>query len=235
VIAEVPNAGLAANQSATAGNNVAAIQKGLPNGYDLNGGATDISNSPTYTGGTGAGADFTKLGLYSRPRQFYREQSGPLYVLTYAETELLLAEASVRGWSTGTASAHYANGVAAALQSLSPFGADATISVGVATAYAAANPLDVSSTASSLKQINEQIWATTGTQLNFVEAWTNWRRSGYPVLTPVNYTGNFTGGTIPRRQPYPGTEPTLNPTNYASAVSSLTGGDVWTAKVWWDQ
>ncbi len=71
--------------------------------------------------------------------------------------------------------------------------------------------------AASLKQINEQYWATTGILWNFVEAWNNWRRSGYPVLTPVNYTGNFSNGTIPRRQLYPTTEPTANPVNYRAA------------------
>jgi hypothetical protein len=156
--------------------------------------------------------------------------------LTYAETELLLAEAAVRGWSVGgTAAAHYKNGVSAALQSLGTIGASAAISAATADAYATANPLDVSSTTASLKMINEQYWATTGTMLNFVETWNNWRRSGYPVFTPVVYTGNFSTGLIPRRQIYPTEEATANGTNYATGVSSLTGGDVWTSKVWWDQ
>ena len=236
VIAEVPIAGLKENSSMDAGDNTPANQKGLPNGYDLNGGATDVSKAPGYAGTTGTGADATELGKYSRPRGFYRNQSGPLYVLTYAETELLLAEAAVRGWNVGgTAASHYKNGVSGALQSLSAYGSDATISATIADAYATANPLDVSSTANSLKAINEQIWAATGIQLNFVEAWSNWRRSGYPVLTPVNYTGNFSNGTIPRRQPYPATEASTNPSSYKAAVSGLSNGDVWTSKVWWDK
>ncbi|HEY0610525.1 MAG TPA: SusD/RagB family nutrient-binding outer membrane lipoprotein, partial [Chitinophaga sp.] len=60
-------------------------------------------------------------------------------------------------------------------------------------------------------------------------------RSGYPVLTPVNYVGSFSGGIIPRRQPYPVTEPSLNPTHYAEAVGRLNGGDTWTSRVWWDK
>ncbi len=234
-IAEVPQAGLSGNTNLAPGDNTASAQKGLPNGFDLNGGATDVSNSPGYTGGTGTGGDFTKLGLYSRPRGFYRNQDGPMFVLTYAQTELLLAEASARGWNTGSAATHYANGVTAAITSLSTFGSDATISAGAAATYLAANPYDNSTLENSLKQINEQIWVLLGSHLQFVEAWTNWRRSGYPVLTPVNYIGNFSGGAIPRRQPYPGSEPSLNPENYASAVAGLNGGDVWTARVWWDK
>lgn len=237
-IAEVPQAGLAANQnSALAGDNTFAAQTGLPNGWDLNGGATDISNSPGYPGGTGAGADFTPIGKYSRPRtSVYGNLNSAQFVLTYAETELLLAEAAVRGWSVGgTAATHYRNGVSAALQSLTTLSANSAISAATADAYAAANPLDVSTANASLKMINEQYWATTGIQMNFLEAWNNWRRSGYPALTPVVYAGNFSSGTIPRRQIYPTEEATANGANYASGVSSLSGGDVWNTKVWWDQ
>ena len=71
--------------------------------------------------------------------------------------------------------------------------------------------------------------------LNFVEAWNNWKRSGYPVLIPVNYAGNFSNGTIPRRQTYPASEATLNPEGYKAALGSLSGGDTWTGRVWWDK
>ena len=238
VIAEVPLAGLVANQTVgLAGNSDASVQLGLPNGYDLNAGATDISTSPGYPGGTGSGADATPIGKYSRPRtSIYGNRNGPVFILTYAQTELLLAEAAVRGFSVGgTAATHYNNAVAGALLSLAPFGADATISSGIATAYAAAHPLDVSSMDNSLKMINEQYWATSGALLNFADVWNNWKRSGYPVLTPVVYPGNFSGGVIPRRQPYPTTEGTLNGANYRTAVGALSGGDTWTSKVWWDK
>ena len=237
-IAEVPQAGLAANQNnALAGDNTFANQLGLPNGWDLNGGATDISNSPGYPGGTGAGADLTPIGKYSRPRtSVYTDFNAPIFIITYAETELLLAEAAARGWSVGASAAtHYANGLSAALQSLTWLSANAVISPATANAFAAANPLDVSSTAASLKMINEQYWATTGVLMNYVEAWNNWKRSGYPVLTPVNYVGNFSNGNIPRRQPYPSSEAANNGANYAAAVAGLAGGDKWESKIWWDK
>jgi hypothetical protein len=234
IVAEVPADGLAANQSMTsAGNSTPAAQIGLPNGFDLNGGATDISKAPGYPGGTGAGADATPIGKYSRPTPIYRNRSAPLFVLTYAETELLLAEAVVRGFNVGgTAAQHYKNGVIAGMQSLAKFGSGATINAAAATAYADANPLV---TANALKQINEQYWATTGLLMNFSEAWNNWKRSGFPVLTPVNYVGNFSNGTIPRRQPYPTGEATLNTANYQTAVGKLTGGDNWVSRTWWDK
>lgn len=239
VIAEVPQAGLAANNNiGLAGNNTPAAQLGQPVGWDLNGGATDISKAPGYPGATGVGADASPIGRYSRPRSsVYLDFNTPVFVITYAETELLLAEAAVRGWAAnGTAAVHYRNGLSAAIQSLATFNAaNATISAATADAYAVANPLNVTSTDASLKMINEQYWATTGAFMNFSESWNNWKRSGYPVLTPVVYTGNFSAGTIPRRQPYPSGEATTNATNYKAAVGLITGGDVWNAKVWWDK
>ncbi|WP_080237519.1 SusD/RagB family nutrient-binding outer membrane lipoprotein [Spirosoma rigui] len=234
VVAEVPASGLAANQDMTiAGNTAPAAQLGLPNGYDLNGGATDITKSPGYPGGTGTGGDVTPIGKYSRPTLLFRSRNAPLFVLTYAETELLLAEAATRGFAvTGSAAQHYKNGVAAGIQSLAKFGTAATIDAATATAYADAHPLVA---ANALKQINEQYWATTGLLQNFGEAWNNWKRSGFPQLTPVNYTGNFSNGTIPRRQPYPTTEATLNTANYQSATGRLASGDNWVSRVWWDK
>jgi hypothetical protein len=234
VSAEVAPAGLIANQSiAVVGDMTPAAQIGQPNGYDLNGGATDITKAPGYPGGTGTGADVTPLGKYSRPALIYRSRDAPIFVLTYAETELLLAEAATRGFTvTGTAASHYKNGVVAGILSLAKYGAAATVSSAVATAYADANPLV---TATALKQINEQYWATTGLQMNFIAAWNNWKRSGFPVLTPVNYTGNFSNGMIPRRQPYPNAEGTLNTTNYNAAVGKLTGPTDWITRMYWDK
>lgn len=234
VVAEVPNAGLAANRSAAVGNNDPSVQIGLPNGYDLKGGSTDVTNEPNYPGPTGSGDDVAPIGAYSRPTAIYRDRNAPVFILTYAEIQLLLADAAARGYSVpGSASSYYAAGVEAALTSIGKFGGG-SVSASVASAYAAANPLDTSSEAASLKMINEQIWATTGLFANFVEAWNNWKRSGYPELTAVNYTGNFSGGQIPTRQVYPASESTTNPNGLAGGISSM-GGDTWTTKMWWDK
>jgi hypothetical protein len=67
------------------------------------------------------------------------------------------------------------------------------------------------------------------------ECFANWRRSGYPALTPVDYPGNVTGGTIPRRFTYPQSEASANAANYSDAVSRLSGGDKMTSRIWWDK
>ncbi len=238
IVAEVPQAGYAnSNNQMLAGDNTPAAQMGMPNGYDLNTGSpTNIANSPGYPGATGTGTDVTPIGKFSRPRTaVYASRDIPVFVLSYAESELLLAEAAARGWSVGaSAAAHYQNAVSGGIQALNAF-RTGVADAGAADAYAASRPLDVSSTAKSLEMINTQYWATTGMLLNFGEAWNNWKRSGYPNLTPVNYAGNFSGGAIPRRQPYPFGEATSNPANYQEAVTRLSGNDTWNARVWWDK
>lgn len=233
VIAEVPGAGLAANKSTAAGNSDPAVQIGMPNGYDMRGGTTDITKAPGYPGSTGTGADVAPIGKYSRPTAIYRDRDAPVFILTYAEIQLLLADAAARGISVpGNAASYYAAGVEAALVSIGKFGGT-SITPAAAAAFAVANPLDTSSATASLKMINEQIWATTGIFANFVESWNNWKRSGYPELTPINYTGNFSGGQIPTRQLYPASEASTNPNGLAGGVTSM-GGDTWVTKVWWD-
>ncbi len=235
IIAEVSQAGLTANQEVgLAGNDTPADQLGLPNGYDLNGGTTDISHEPNYPGASSGPGGDAPAGKYSRPKtSIYGNRDAPVFVLTYAQTELLLAEAAFRGFSVGSSAAvHYNNAVVGAMLSLAPYGTGAVISATTATAYATAHPLV---TGSELKMINEQYWATSGTQLNFVDAWNNWKRSDFPKLTPVVYAGNFSGGVIPRRQPYPTSESTLNGANNRIAVNALSGGDTWVARTWWDK
>jgi len=238
VIGEIAQNGAANNANESlAGNTDSSAQLGMPNGYDQLGGTTDISNAPGYPGpspAVGSGDSPAPLGYYSRPTAaMYMNKSGPNFILTYAESELLLAEAAARGWSvSGTAATHYANAVAAAMESLSTFGG--TVTPAQATTWATAHPLITTSQSAELEQINTQYWLETGTTFNFIENWINWKRTGYPTLTPVNYPGNFTGGTIPRRIIYPQEETSTNEANYSAEVAKLTGGDAWTTKTWWD-
>jgi len=211
----------------------------MPNGYDLNGGATDISHAPNYPGATPAdptvsGDGPAPLGKYSRPRYaVYVDLNGVNMVITYGETELLFAEAASRGWATGVAATHYANALAADMQELAQLNAtpQAVVDAGSIATYVAAHPL-VQATA--LQQINMEYFVEACTSFDFNEAWNNWKRSGYPVLVPVVYPGQFTNGSIPRRIEYPTSLTSTNPTNYATAVSNM-GGDTFTTRVWWDK
>jgi hypothetical protein len=202
------------------GNTTPALQIGLPNGYDQNGGATDISTAPGYPG---------SINNYSTIRSDIFLNTGGITVLaTYAQQELLLAEAAKRGWSVGAgASTHYANGITAAMQQLAQYNSSATVSSGDITTYLLANPY-----ADSFDQINTQYWIASF--LDWYETWANWRRSGFPALTPVNYVGNATGGQIPRRMLYPASEASANGPNLQEAITRQ-GANNFLTRVWWDK
>ncbi|WP_197286228.1 SusD/RagB family nutrient-binding outer membrane lipoprotein [Pedobacter sp. PACM 27299] len=95
--------------------------------------------------------------------------------------------------------------------------------------------MDESTKEKALEMINTQYWISTGTMFNFIESWFNWKRSGYPLLSPINYPGNVTNGSIPRRMIYLSTEILNNTDHYKAAVSRLSGGDVLSSRVWWDK
>ena len=204
------------------GNPDPAVQKGMPNGKDLSG-------IPAQT--IGSDPSFTSFPDYSSPTPYMIKKDGPTFILTYAETELLFADAAQR-FGAGDAATHYANGVRAAMTCLSQYDANMTISDATANTYLATNPYNP---ANGDQMINTQYWALNNTLLNFYESWFNWRRTGYPVLTPVVYPNNATNGTIPRRFPYPTFEASSNPANYKAAHDAVPGGDVLTSRVWWDK
>lgn len=198
-------------------------QIGMPNGYDELGAATDISKAPNWPGNK------NKYSIVNR--YTYARMDAPTFMHTYAENQLLLAEAAFRGWITGDAKAYYNEGVKAAMEQIAQTCVQGLqgISTSRIDAYLAANPYN---TATALEQINTQYWIATF--MDEYEAWSNWRRSGYPQLKPVVYFGNVTNGTIPRRFTYPTSEATANPANYKDAVSRYPSGDVMSSRVWWD-
>ena len=74
---------------------------------------------------------------------------------------------------------------------------------------------------------------------NGQEAWTEWRRTGYPKLHKV--TQNASGGVISsekgvRRIPYPESKLTGEDRAYlARALQLLGGANTGATKVWWDK
>jgi hypothetical protein len=194
VLAEKPDTGLLNNNdlykaglaytktSPAPAGSVNETPVGMPNGYDLSG-TRAISSAPGYPGVTGTGSNAAPIGDYARPKiAVFTNKYLPAFVITYAETELLLAEARERGWNVGstTANVHYINGVTAAMQQLQQLDVSMTVAANDITAYVTAHPLDESTTDAAYKMINTQYWAAT--IFDFVENWSNYRRSGYPTL-----------------------------------------------------
>ncbi len=166
---------------------------------------------------------------YAEPnRAILAAFEAPMIFQTYAEVQFMLAEANVRWGLGGDAETSYNNGVTAAMQQLSLYSADAAIADADIADYLAANPYDA---ANAIEQISTQYWIATF--LNEYETFSNWRRTGFPVLIPVNFPGNETGGTIPRRLTYTENEASVNAENYQAAIAAQ-GPDVLTTRVWWD-
>jgi hypothetical protein len=112
------------------------------------------------------------------------------------------------------------------MQMYTPFDPSLVVSDSAVTAYLARYPYGVAKPA--LQMIGEQLWVNKF--FNWWEAWADWRRTGYPALTPTNFPGNVTNGIIPRRLQYPATEAAGNQ-NYASGA---TKPDTYTTRTWWD-
>ncbi len=201
------------------GSSDTADQVGLPNGYNAGNGANGIQNYPGYLG---------NLNLYSRPSPILFNATAPTLVLTYAQSEFLLADAAAR-WNIGDAEVHYHNAVVAAITELSAYGDDGAIDDDAAETYYSSHPYKATN---GLSMINTQYWVETF--FNEYEAWSNYRRTGYPALVPVSYPGSQSSGAIPRRMAYSTVDKQVNSANYNAAVASLEGGDKITSRVWWD-
>lgn len=160
----------------------------------------------------------------------------PGVVMTCAEVNLLLAEASLKKWNTGgTMEGFYSKGVRAAMDFLADnYGYD-RISDNDFNAYIADN--GTGHTEQQAKAaINTQAWILHFT--NPAECWANVRRSGYPRLkSPAEYGFRqyLTGGKdIPVRLCYPTLESSYNKPGYDEALKRMGGKDSWNTHVWWD-
>lgn len=190
------------------------IQKGMPNGVLF-----------------GEPKDF---GDYSEPHpNTILNWGSPVLTFTNAESHLLLAEAAIRGWNTGSAKTAYENAVRAGMRHWAHFGEEGVISSEKIEAYLKKNPFKENGTfEEKLEQISTQKWVAL--LLDNYEIFANWRRTDYPKLIPTNYPGNITGGTIPRRLIIPDSELTLNEVNFNEALNRQNVGNLLTSIVWWD-
>lgn len=194
-------------------------QIGMPMGYD------DVSIKNTFaTNGVASLYDYSQVNLKT-----ILKIDAPEYHVTYAETQLLLAEAVVRGWATGDAATLYQSGVRAHMQQMAEYDPSAAIAEGDITAYLNANPFVA---ARALEQINTQYWIASF--MNGSETWANFRRSGFPALAKNPYPGSEITGSFIRRMPYPDSETITNLANLNAAITVQGKNDINTP-VWWDK
>lgn len=153
----------------------------------------------------------------------------PSYALTFSDISFYKAEAALLGWGFTNSQAHglFVDGVKAAF-ALPPYNITS-----IAPAYEQ-NILSFTnlSDAEKMEKIGTQKWIHLfGRNM---EAFAEWRRTGYPLLTAGPNQGS-TNGQIPRRGIYSSEESELNQANYKEAVSRMSNGDSFLSKVWWDK
>lgn len=163
---------------------------------------------------------------YTKLNPLMLDLDDPYLLMNYGEVELNLAEAaerSIGGLVPADAQAHYNAGVRASMQMYTPYDESLDIDDGAVDDYLATYPYG---SIDKLRMIGEQLWVNHF--FNWYEAWSDWRRTGFPVLVPVVFPGNVTGGTIPQRLKYPNSEVAANPN-----VVNGTSPNLYTIKVWW--
>jgi hypothetical protein len=207
-------------QTVANGSTNPAIQIGMPMGKD---------NGTVVPAAAADGlASFYEYSQVDRRRIV--KTTAPAFLVTAAQTQLLLAEARQRGWiTTGTADGYYNAGVTLHMQQMASYDAASTVAAGDITTYLTNNPFNA---ATALEQINTQYWIASF--LNGPEAFANFRRSGFPALTPNPYPGKDITGAFIRRLTYPNSEISVNTVNVQAAISRQ-GPDNLDTRVWWDK
>lgn len=172
-------------------------------------------------------------------RYLQQDACEPRRMLTFAEQQLILAEARILGWiSTSTAKDYYESGVKAALADMmtatASFAHGMPITQAYIDGYFTGEAAFKTTTADQLKQIWMQRYI-----LNFYQdgqySFFEYRRNAYPVF-PINpatslNTENLSG--LPKRWLYPSSETTYNRDNLVEALERQYQGFDEINKVMW--
>ena len=157
---------------------------------------------------------------YSRVGSAYASIKAPVVLMSAAEVNFIKAEVYYRASNAASAQAAYQ---AAITQDFAALG----LSSSAATTYLANANVAYNGT---LQRIMEQKWITMF-QASY-ESWVDWRRTGFPVLTPA--ANNMTSNVIPRNLPYPEVEINSNRANLEAGPGIPIPYTGLSNRVWWD-
>ncbi len=151
---------------------------------------------------------------YGGLNDYYGSVNSPVEFITYDELQFASAEATLRATGNfAAAQTFYQSGITNNMEKLG-------VSTAAINTYVAANGmLPTTSVNDAIAKVASQEF--TALFLNS-EAWTLWRRTGSPSLTPTS------GNSIPRRLLWPQSEYSYNAANVPS-TNTLS-----TPKVFWD-
>ena len=155
---------------------------------------------------------------YSRVGSAYASVKAPVVLMSAAEVNFIKAEVYYRT-SDSRAQAAYQ---AAITQDFAALGLSSSAAAYLANANVAYN--------GTLQRIMEQKWITMF-QASY-ESWVDWRRTGFPVLTPA--ASNATSNVIPRNLPYPDVEINSNRANLVAGPGVPIPYTGLSNRVWWD-
>jgi hypothetical protein len=213
--------------AATGNDQVVAVSTSVASEqYGLQMGSTDADadNAGATLPGGGKRYAFSQVD-----RRRMVKQTSPSFLVTAAQTNLLLAEARHRGWiATSTTSAYFSAGVAAHMDQLASFDPGSAVAGGDRDAYVAAMAGTLAG--NEYAQINYEYWVAS--ILNGPETWANFRRSGFPVLAVNPVPGKVVNWIT--RLTYPPSEILVNSENVQAAIAAQ-GADKLDTRVWWDK
>lgn len=185
----------------------------------------------------GGGASNPFVSYFS---SMFRENASPYLPATFliaSEVNLILAEAAVRGWISGSAEEYFKKGIQTSLRQYDITDGDLAVynpTNHQIEAYNESeflnNMIGVFNAASDkLLPIMEQKWVALFTQ---VEAWFDWRRTGYPELGK-NLVNGPKGDKMPIRFYFGDSEKNFNEENVNKSISNLEPpvDDQW-SKMW---
>jgi hypothetical protein len=187
------------------------------------------------------------------------QSTTPLEIMAASESFFLRAEGALRGWNMGggTAQSFYTQGVTLSFQEKGASMPAGYLSDATSTAIPYIDPTNATndvlagspylnnitiawnpgdSFEHSLQRIITQKWLAI--YPDGEEAWSDFRRTGYPKLFPV--VVNNSGGAISttafvKRIPFAADEDANNPKGVATGVALLGGPDNGGTRLWWDK
>lgn len=158
-------------------------------------------------------------------RYLQQEACEPLRVVTFAEQQLILAEAVLKGWISGDAKSYYESGVKAALtdimtQATASYAHGMPITSDYIDGYFTGEAAFKTTTNDQLKQIWIQRYI-----LQFMQdaetSFFEYRRNKYPEfpINPATSLNENNKNSIPMRWLYPGAEASYNRENLENALN----------------
>ncbi|NJL15241.1 MAG: SusD/RagB family nutrient-binding outer membrane lipoprotein [Microscillaceae bacterium] len=211
--------------------------QGVPNGL---GDEEALQYAPNGNPAQGGSNFISRVGLIFACRACNNNASpigAQTVLMSYAELQFILAEAAERGFITGNAETYYLNGIQASFdyyeERLTVAGSNydpirAVIQPG-ADYFTQPGVAYTGTQAERLAKIGQQKWIALF--FNGMEAWFDWRRTGFPTITPG--PANLNNDQVPVRFMYPSSVQALNGENY-QAVITRQGADNINTRMWWD-